>query len=252
MLDLAAFQNAFVHALRERQQAPPQGIEGPEGGFSVYRNNVHVSLVDALAAVYPALVRLLGMDYFQALAREYVGQTLPETPVMSRYGATFPEFVAEFPPLARWPYLSDVARIERAWQQAYHAADAEPLDCKQLAAFGTHDPATLRLQLHPSVQVVESVWPALTIWMNQRATGVARPVIWDGPGEAVLVCRLGLEVVTEALPLGSAALLHALREGHSLAEAAQQGYAACPEHFDLSSALQVILAHGAVVRKLPF
>lgn len=252
MLDLTAFQNAFVHALGERQHPPPQGIEGPEGGFNVYRNNVHVSLVDALAAVYPALARLLGMDYFQALAREYVGQTLPDTPVMSRYGATFPEFVAQFPPLARWPYLGDVARIERAWQQAYHAADAEPLGPELLAEFGAQDPATLRLQLHPSAQVVESVWPALTIWMNQHTTGVTRPVVWDGPGEAVLVCRPALEVLTQPLPLGSAALLQALRERHSLAEAAQRGYAACPEHFDLSSALQVILAHGVVVRNLSF
>ena len=38
----------------------------------------------------------------------------------------FPNFLETFEPAQRAPFLPDVARIEWAWRQAYHAADARP------------------------------------------------------------------------------------------------------------------------------
>jgi putative DNA-binding protein len=38
-------------------------------GYNVYRNNVTVSLIDALVAIYPAVQRITGGDFFRAMAR---------------------------------------------------------------------------------------------------------------------------------------------------------------------------------------
>ena len=61
------------------------------------------------------------------MARAYALAEPPRSPVLMDYGAGFADFIAGFAPAASLPYLPDVARIERAWREAYHAADAEPL-----------------------------------------------------------------------------------------------------------------------------
>jgi Putative DNA-binding domain len=37
--------------------------------YNVYRNNVTVSLINALAAAFPATLRITGVDFFRAMAR---------------------------------------------------------------------------------------------------------------------------------------------------------------------------------------
>ena len=54
--------------------------------YNVYRNNVTVSLIDALAAVYPAIQRITGVDFFRAMARFHVRATPPTSPLLFEYG----------------------------------------------------------------------------------------------------------------------------------------------------------------------
>ena len=49
------------------------------------------------------------------------------------YGDGFPAFVASFPPAGAIPFLADVARLENAWVEAYHAAEAGALAIDALA-----------------------------------------------------------------------------------------------------------------------
>ena len=93
----------------------------------MYRNNVTVSLIDALAAVYPAVQRITGVDFFRAMARFHVRATPPTSPLLFEYGRDFPAFIEGYEYAQAMPWLADTARIERAWLDAYHAADAEPL-----------------------------------------------------------------------------------------------------------------------------
>jgi len=66
---------------------------------------------------------------------EYLADRLrvPRSAVMIHYGADFPGFVAAFEPAREIAYLSDVARLEDAWVEAYHAAEAAPLALAALA-----------------------------------------------------------------------------------------------------------------------
>ena len=58
----------------------------------------------------------------------------PRSPVLLGYGDGLPAFVERFEPASCVPYLADVIRLEIATSQAYHAADAEPVDAADLAA----------------------------------------------------------------------------------------------------------------------
>src|SRR5205807_2161977 len=130
---LAERQRTFSAALLDSDLPAPPGLLGPDGEpsprrFSVYRNNVVVGLVEALKANYPAVCRIVGEDFFGAMARDYVVARPPTSPILLDYGGDFAAFIAGFEPTANLPYLADVARFERAWSEAYHACEACALD----------------------------------------------------------------------------------------------------------------------------
>ena len=102
--------------------------------FGVYRNNVIAGLVSSLAARFPVVGRLVGDEFFGAMARCYVIDQPPRSPVLLLYGDTFPEFIENFVPAGSIEYLADVARLEFAKGRAYHATDASPLHRKIMAA----------------------------------------------------------------------------------------------------------------------
>ena len=131
MNQLADTQNAFACALLDAARAVPATIRGAarrraDRRFAVYRNNVVAGLIDALAQRFPVVCRLVGDEFFRAMARVYVTARPPTSPLMMLYGETFPDFIDEFAPAAALPYLGDVARLELARGRAYHAADAVP------------------------------------------------------------------------------------------------------------------------------
>ena len=158
---LSDVQADFAAALRDPAIPPPAGVVGPDGGpaprrFAVYRNNVLVALGNALAGAFPAVGRIVGEEFFRAMARNYVLETPPTSPVLLDYGVTFPDFIAGFEPAASLPYLPDVARLERAWREAYHAADAKPLGPADLAGIPPEDLPDAVFSLHPSLRIVPS------------------------------------------------------------------------------------------------
>ena len=88
----------------------------------------------------------------------------PRSPLMMIYGDEFPDFLMAFGPAGEIAYLPDVARIEAARTRAYHAADAKPLEASTFAKIAPGDLAELRLKLQPSLEIVTSPFPIVTIW----------------------------------------------------------------------------------------
>lgn len=250
MQRLSDTQDRFAAALLDRGASIPQGLLGrsdevPVARFGVYRNNVHSSLVDALAATYPTVERLVGTEFFRAMAQQYVRTTLPQTPVLIQYGATFASFVAGFEPARGLPYLADVTRIDWAWHQAYHAPEAQPITPAHLAAIPAEEWGQRRLVLHPSVHALDSPWPALSVWLTNRHDVNVKPIDLGAGGEATLICRPVHEVGVWRLPEGGTHLVHALAAGAPLSGAALATTRAMPD-FDLTAALQTLLNSGAI------
>lgn len=212
--------------------------------FAVYRNNVTVSLIDALGKRFPVIARLVGDDFFRAMARLYAEQHRPSSPALLEWGRSFPQFLAAFEPLAAYPYMADVARIELARGRAYHAADAEPLSPVLIAAAAA-SPETARLFLHPSVQVLQSLRPAVSIWrVNQP--GVAPGPIAAGGETALILRNRSFDVSVESLSAGDTAFLLAILGGEGLLAAAEIARFADPDH-DPQPVLLRLMRAGAVV-----
>jgi hypothetical protein len=142
--------------------------------------------------------------------------------------------------------LADVAGIERAWTEAYHSPEATPLDP---AAFMAVEPDRLTeicLLLHPSVRVVRSRFPALTIWQMNVGDGVPAPVDLAAGGEDVLVVRPMADVEVRLIPRVSLEFIQALADGASVLTAMKAAITAdC--RFDLTANLSDLMRAGALV-----
>ncbi len=133
----SSYAAAFAAALINPDHETPAVVTGPSGKaaikrYNVYRNNVTVSLIEALAAIYPAVQRITGVEFFRAMARSHIRATPPTSPLLFEYGRDFPAFIEQYEYARSMPWLADTARVERAWLDAYHAADAGPLSAAML------------------------------------------------------------------------------------------------------------------------
>lgn len=238
---LARFQSAL------RGGDLPHGVTATDPAeaarrFAVYRNNVAVSLSQALSRRFPVIQRLVGDDFFAALAHAYLAADPPRRPVLAEWGEGFAAFLEAFPPLADWPYMGDVARIEWARGRAYHAADAAPLDPAVLA--GTN-PARLRLRLHPSVTVLWLDHPAVSIWARNQPQAQPMPLP-GGPQIALILRDPSFAIPVEAITPGDAALIETMLCGATLADAAQAGLEVDAVH-DPQPRLIRLMRAGALV-----
>ena len=251
MPQLAERQRGFAAALLDPELPVPIGLVGPDGEpdpkrFAVYRNNVVVSLIEALEDAFPAVRRIVGADFFRAMARAHVMEEPPCSPILLDYGAGFSDFIRRFEPAATLVYLADVARIERAWTEAYHAPDASPIDP---GAFNNPFPDQLpaiQLELHPSLRLVRSPFPALTIWQMNVADGVPAPVDPAANGEDVLVVRPAADVEVRLIPKGSLEFIQAVANGEAVLAALETALIA-NSRFDLSANLADLMRAGALV-----
>lgn len=238
-------QAEFTAALLNPDLAVPDGlVDGmgrPAGRrFSVYRNNVAGSLTEALERGFPVLQKLLGPAFFKAMAGVFLRTHPPQSRVMMLYGAEMPAFLASFSPVVHLPYLADVARLEQALREAYHAADAAPLPPEVMAALPPERFLAARVRLAPALRLVVSDYPIWSIWQANRDSGAPAPVMRP---EAALIMRPEFDPVPHLLPNGGAAFVAALQAGAPVGTALD----AAGNGFEFAALLGLLLGGGAII-----
>lgn len=252
MKSLAELQRSFCDALRWPGN-PPAALLGEllDDGqalqrFNVYRNNFIVLNSEALADMYPVVQRLVGAPAFQQLARAYVREFPPLHRTLLLYGDRFADFLGALPELSGLPYLPDVARLEYAWTQSYHAADAAPLSRSELDRIEPEALSRLHLVPHPSLHCMQSEYPVLRIWQSNASPGDEETVSLDEGGCRLLLLRPQLDVEIRSAGPGDFSLLVNLQQGKSLAAAYEAAVQAAPD-FDLTDYLSRHLLDGTFV-----
>jgi hypothetical protein len=243
----SAFPGAFAAALLDPARATPDDIMVPRGKaavrrYDVYRNNVTVSLTEALAAIYPAVQRITGVEFFRAMARLHIRVEPPTSPLLFEYGRQFPNFIESFDHARDLPWLADVARIERAWLDAYHAEDVQPLSPDALAAAPQERLGDLVFRVHPTTRIMRSPYPAATIFAMNRTDGPVASLQSDAAEDA-LITRPEMDVMVRHLPPGGASFLTCLIDGKTLAAATAAALAEAPS-LDLAANIAGMLEAG--------
>jgi hypothetical protein len=245
----SATQSRFAEALLDRTRPIPQGVTSwsgaePHKRYGIYRNNVATGLARALAARFPTTEKIVGEEFFTAMAREFVLRHPPASPVLLHYGEDFADFVAGFAPAASLPYLADIARLENAHIRAYHARDTAPIEPRALSRIPPDRMSGLTFAFHPSASIIRSAYPIVTIWsMNSGEQPLAPITAWEA--QDALVTRPELSVLTRRIEPGSAIFLLALVGGATLSEAFESALTR-DQTFDLGRNLADLMRSGAV------
>jgi Putative DNA-binding domain len=213
-------QSDFAAALLDPEAAVPAGLVDPWGQpapkrFSVYRNNVAGSLTRALEASFPTVRKLVGEEFFAAMAGIFLRSHPPQSRMLVLYGDAMPEFLSQFPPVAGLGYLPDVARLDQAMRESYHAADSAPLGEAEFQRLIGEDISLLRLRLTPSLRLVRSGWPVVSIWAANHAGGPAP----QPAAEDALILRPEFDPRPHLLPPGGARFVEAIQQGRPLGAA---------------------------------
>ena len=205
--------------------------------YGVYRNNVTVSLIDALKTGFPLVVKLLGEQNFEGIVALYVRSTPPSSPLMMFYGAEFPEFLAGFQPVAHIGYLPDAAQLDLELRRSYHARDTDPFDPSPLADLSPEALMDATFVLAPATRIISSVWPLYDIWHYNQSSDAPKP---RGHAQDVLITRPEFDPIPQPLPDGGALWLSALAAGSTFGSAHDKAANAHPS-FDLTANLTLAL-----------
>lgn len=245
-------QGAFAAALLDPARSCPTGLatwngSDPAQRFAVYRNNVVVSLIDALADTYPVTQALVGADFFRAMAREFVLGNPPRSPVLAWYGAGFAEFIEEFAPAAGVAYLADVARLEMARVLSFHAADAVSVSLAEIQRHleSAETLPELRINLHPSLRCLASRFAVVSLWAAHQTDDFSISAVAPDLPECALVMRCEHTVEIRAVGAGLHHFLTHLADGSPFGLAAQASLDA-EGTFDLAAALGLLIRLGAI------
>lgn len=215
--------------------------------FSIYANNFTHGYVDALRAVYPVVLQLIGRDCFGQVARRYVRRRPAWSGDLHDYGGGFADHVSRQVELTGLPYLEGVARLEWARHLAYLAPDATPLRPEALADIPAAQWHALRFELCPSLRLIESAFPVDTIWhAHQPGADRSAAIHLDGSAH-VLVQRRGLDLIVETIDAADYAFIAALAAGARLLDAFELAAAQATGAYALDAALVRLFQRGLPV-----
>ena len=236
----------FAAALLDPDIAIPEGVSGPDGKpaprrYGVYRNNVVVSLMEALGSAYPSVRAIMGEENFARATRNFILAHPPRSPMMQHYGVGFPDFLDAFPPLRSAPFLGDVARLERVYLDAWHAADEPCLSAEALSGLTPEDTLALVFKPHPATFLIASRYPVADLfgWRHERPESGADIT----KAQCALVTRPQYSVELRIVEPAQHDFLAQLMRGSPLGEAAGSALEAKPD-FDLPGTIALAMAAG--------
>jgi hypothetical protein len=253
MAALLELQRAFGAALADAERAEvaaPHFRGGRERALSrlaVYRGNVYGNCTNALASAYPIVRKIVGADFFEAMARAYARAHPSAGGDLNEYGERLAEFVAAFPHTQDLPYLPDVARMEWLAHRAYYAADAIPFAPARLASLPPERWAGLRLTLAPACALLASDWPLARIWtVHQDGFEGGIEVDFEVGPDRILIDRPLWKVEVRTLPAGDYRFLASARAGAALGDALAAAIAEDAD-FDAATGLARWFEAGVVI-----
>ena len=197
MLSLEAAQANFITTINDGPDALDHSFfDGPIDrvllGLNAHANTISHARLVALEETFPLTLEALGSEQFNQLSRSYVETHEARACDTNTIGKPFPDFLADRlnPPSSLvegsgvgavslvqsdkpHPNPSpkeeglngsavEIANIEWAWLESYHAAEAVPLSLTDLAELDEASLLALPIALHPSARFVLTSHPLAT------------------------------------------------------------------------------------------
>lgn len=172
-----------------------EALLSSEDRISIYRGSILGGITEALTAIYPVCVKLVGETYFTHMVAGYLTQYASGSPDLGNYGEHLPQYIADFTPAKELFYMPDVARLEWYWHKAFNAEESDNARAIQysiadLATLTEEQQAHIQFCLTPSAFVMQSNYPVHQIWqVNQENFQGDQTVNLDEGGVQLVIWR---------------------------------------------------------------
>ena len=222
--------------LKSEPTPPPGGLEAVIRGdqrlsavqrLDIYANGYFYRLLDVMKEEYPAILTVLGADNFHNLVTGYLIEHRPTQPSLFYAGRFLADFLEGHPARQQWPFIVELARLERAILEVFHAPDNEPLDAAAMRAISPADWPSVILRSSSALDIVDCEWR-----VNAVLRAIEEQREWSAPEHApasILIWRQNFQVHYRELKLAERDALLAAHGGASLARICEAVASACGE-----------------------
>ena len=237
------FKQALLSTHPDTEQALLNDIRGADvterqQRLNVYRNNVIVSLMEALGDIFPVCKQVVGEAFFNAMARQYIERHPPTSPVLSGYGDQFSEFVRDFFPAQSLPYLPYLCDLEYRLLQLTHTAEMPTLSlsCAQQRLSQVQNPEALALHLSPQCKLLRVPFAVGSLYLAHQTDTPNLSQLNIAQTEYLLLAKASLYGRMYLISAAEFDFLKALQDEPNLSQA-------LPDHeaFDLGQTLAKLM-----------
>jgi hypothetical protein len=224
----AALTSSWPHdpALAERYKEPERQWDVIEEAaplsrhdrLDVYANAYFNRLLESLAADFTTVHRVVGEEKFHDLVAHYLMRHPSQSPNIGDLGEAFPEFIKGHPVSEQFPFLHDLASLERAIMECLYTHHLPALDVSSLQTKSQDDWATARFVLDPAIRLLNVQWPVDSLWKRrEHPERLVLPHARDLAPRYLLLFRDDNWVRVSAVDVQPWTALHMLRSGMPLA-----------------------------------
>jgi hypothetical protein len=193
-MNLKAYQTQFLQSLQDHSSVEwdfknCSKTEIAER-FSIYRNSIAGHHFNALKNIFPSLMRLVGLEYFEYMARLYLETYQNTESILHNIGKDFSDFLREQNNIVETlPYLPDFVLLEWRWHQVLQGVNNAPLppqSFETLVAQGRH------FSLPLNAQWITSIYPIFQYWKFSQPDYTGDfALIAETPPECLLLFQRG-------------------------------------------------------------
>ncbi len=218
-------QSMFTDEMLRKNKTKLADLLQPQSGdpgierLEVYAEGYPARIKETLLECYPAINKVMGEGVFTELALEFARSCDFNHYNLSHAADTFPDFLQINPRSEEFPFLRDLARLELAVQNSFHAEVKPSATGADFAEKAVSDGENLIFQFQPHVFGIRSFWPILDIWNARKLSPDQIKIQMEGRAQAALVYRRGEQVVCQKAGALEVAVLQSLMEGNPLGKA---------------------------------
>lgn len=230
-MELSELQHAFMYAVREgqipdllRTHVKATVALSSQQRIAIYQDSLKGNLIACLKAAYPVCLRLVGEEYFVALAKRYINTHHHQQPSLACYGDKFSDFLRHFEPVHRiLPYLSEVARLEWAYHLAFDSPEYKVLESEALSQLSEEQHGQVVFMLPPASTLIYSDFPIYAIWeINQPECEIQTEIDLQSGSDRLFIFRHDWLIHIHCLNSNEFEMLTHIQRGLCFADVCEQ------------------------------
>lgn len=216
--------NGVAEALATERNLPVRGLDAiiisdeqlcASDRLDIYANAYFYRLLEVLKEDYPATLAVISDSNFHNLVTGYLIDNPPTQPSIYYAGRKLPDYLRMHRLHNRWPFIADLALLERTLLEMFHGPNADPLQPSEMTAIPPDQWGEVKMRTHPASRSLDLEWHVEDVRRTVEAGDR-----WAPPSRGplkLLVWRNDTAVLCRELEAGEIGALTLARDGATFA-----------------------------------